>query len=46
MDLDECSSELSELMDQFREQATKLIDMLDLSVPSIVRLKVTELSCT
>lgn len=39
MDLDECSSELSELMDQFREQATKLIDMLDLSVPSIVRLK-------
>ncbi|CAN8024742.1 unnamed protein product, partial [Ixodes persulcatus] len=39
IDIDDHNTELSELMDQFREQATKLIDMLDLSVPSIVRLK-------
>ena len=26
-------------MDQFREQAAKLIDMLDLAVPAVVRLK-------
>ena len=32
-------SELSELMCEFREQASRLIDMLDLSVPAVVRLK-------
>ncbi|RWS29489.1 Lon protease-like protein: peroxisomal [Leptotrombidium deliense] len=32
-------SELSELMEQFREQSAKLIDMLDLAVPAVVRLK-------
>lgn len=31
--------ELSEVMEQFREQAAKLIDMLDLAVPAVVRLK-------
>ncbi|XP_054710679.1 lon protease homolog 2, peroxisomal-like [Uloborus diversus] len=38
-EIDESNSELSDLMEQFREQATKLIDMLDLSVPAVVRLK-------
>lgn len=36
---DENNAELSDLMEQFREQATKLIDMLDLSIPAVVRLK-------
>jgi ATP-dependent Lon protease len=31
--------ELNELMEQFREQAARLIDMLDLAVPAVVRLK-------
>lgn len=39
-ELDEPNTELSDLMEQFREQATKLIDMLDLSLPAVVRLKV------
>lgn len=38
-EVDETNAELSDLMEQFREQATKLIDMLDLSVPAVVRLK-------
>ncbi|KFM79010.1 Lon protease-like protein, peroxisomal, partial [Stegodyphus mimosarum] len=38
-EVDESNTELSDLMEQFREQATKLIDMLDLSVPAVVRLK-------
>ncbi|CAL1289936.1 unnamed protein product [Larinioides sclopetarius] len=38
-ELDEPNTELSDLMEQFREQATKLIDMLDLSLPAVVRLK-------
>ncbi|GIY24784.1 lon protease homolog 2, peroxisomal [Caerostris extrusa] len=38
-ELDESNAELSDLMEQFREQATKLIDMLDLSLPAVVRLK-------
>ncbi|GFW17692.1 lon protease homolog 2, peroxisomal [Trichonephila clavipes] len=38
-ELDETNAELSDLMEQFREQATKLIDMLDLSLPAVVRLK-------
>ena len=37
--MSEENSELSELMEQFREQASRLIDMLDLSVPAVVRLK-------
>lgn len=36
---DENSAELSELKDQFRDQAAKLVDMLDLSLPAVVRLK-------
>lgn len=39
-EVDEGNAELSDLMEQFREQATKLIDMLDLSIPAVVRLKV------
>lgn len=39
VDMDDYDTELTELMNQFREQATKLIDMLDLSIPSIIRLK-------
>ncbi|XP_067133768.1 lon protease homolog 2, peroxisomal-like [Centruroides vittatus] len=35
----EVEAELNDLMEQFREQAIKLIDMLDLSVPAVVRLK-------
>ena len=31
--------EFSELMERFREQAGRLIDLLDLSVPAVVRLK-------
>lgn len=41
-DLDYCEDvapELQELMEQFREQAARLIDMLDLAVPAVVRLK-------
>lgn len=38
-DINEDNPELSELMEQFREQASRLIDMLDLSVPAVVRLK-------
>ena len=38
-DINEENSELSELKEQFREQASRLIDMLDLSVPAVVRLK-------
>ena len=37
--MSEENNELSELMEQFREQASRLIDMLDLSVPAVVRLK-------
>lgn len=40
LEAEETNTELSDLMEQFREQATKLIDMLDLSVPAVVRLKV------
>ncbi|KAI1285483.1 Lon protease -like protein 2, peroxisomal [Halotydeus destructor] len=36
---EELTPEFSQLMDQFREQAAKLIDMLDLAVPAVVRLK-------
>lgn len=39
IDIPEDNSELSFLMEQFREQASKLIDMLDLAVPAVVRLK-------
>lgn len=39
VDMDDYDAELTALMSQFREQAVKLIDMLDLSIPSIVRLK-------
>jgi ATP-dependent Lon protease len=38
-DIPEENAELSELMEQFREQASRLIDMLDLAVPAVVRLK-------
>ncbi|XP_015912561.1 lon protease homolog 2, peroxisomal isoform X2 [Parasteatoda tepidariorum] len=36
---EELNTELSDLMEQFREQANKLIDMLDLSIPAVLRLK-------
>lgn len=36
---EEVSPELNELMTQFREEAARLIDMLDLAVPAVVRLK-------
>ncbi|XP_054164991.1 lon protease homolog 2, peroxisomal-like [Oppia nitens] len=39
IDINEDNSELSDLKEQFREQASRLIDMLDLSVPAVVRLK-------
>lgn len=39
VDLEESSAELGEITDKFREEANKLIDMLDLSMPAIVRLK-------
>jgi ATP-dependent Lon protease len=41
-DMDYCEDvapELNDLMEQFREQASRLIDMLDLAVPAVVRLK-------
>ena len=39
LEISEEKSELSDLKEQFREQASRLIDMLDLSVPAVVRLK-------
>ncbi|RWS09162.1 Lon protease-like protein: peroxisomal [Dinothrombium tinctorium] len=36
---DDKNSELNDLMEQFRELSAKLIDMLDLAVPAVVRLK-------
>ena len=38
-DLD--NSELSALAENFREQAAKLVDMLDTSIPVVARLKVS-----
>ncbi|XP_074599345.1 lon protease homolog 2, peroxisomal-like [Brevipalpus obovatus] len=37
--VNESNPELSDLMEKFREQSAKLIDMLDLAVPAVVRLK-------
>lgn len=36
---EDIAPELNDLMEQFREQAARLIDMLDLAVPAVVRLK-------
>lgn len=36
---EDVAPELNDLMEQFREQAARLIDMLDLAVPAVVRLK-------
>ena len=33
--------ELSEIADNFRDQATKLVDMLDISIPVVAKLKVS-----
>ena len=38
-DLD--NSELSALAENFRDQAAKLVDMLDTSIPVVARLKVS-----
>ncbi|CAG2103158.1 unnamed protein product [Medioppia subpectinata] len=39
IEISEENVELSDLKEQFREQASRLIDMLDLSVPAVGRLK-------
>ena len=36
---EDITPELNELMEQFREQAARLIEALDLAVPAVVRLK-------
>lgn len=36
-------SELVRLADHFREQASMLVDMLDISIPTVAKLKVCKL---
>ena len=35
------NTELSEIADNFRDQAAKLVDMLDISIPVVAKLKVS-----
>jgi len=40
------SAELSSLAENFREQAAMLVDMLDISIPMVAKLKVNTVCCT
>jgi hypothetical protein len=39
------TNEMMVLIDNFREQALKLVDMLDVSIPVVGKLKVRHLTC-
>ena len=40
------SKELENLAENFREQAAKLVDMLDISIPVVSKLKVITVVCS